>query len=311
MQILEETLVGDSPAMRDLRAYLPKLARSSATVLIGGESGTGKECVAEMLHRLGPGAQRQFVAVNCAALPEGLVESELFGHEKGAFTGALLARKGYFREADGGTLFLDEIGDMPASTQAKLLRVLERREVTPVGSSQPIPVGVRVVAATNQPLHDLVAAQRFRADLYYRLNVAPIGLPPLRERKEDIPVLFDHAIRRLNLRDRCRVGRPDRELLQCLDAHDWPGNVRELNNIVEGIFIDPPDGTVTLQHLPPAFRTLLGDYQRSSADERSRMLAALEETRWNKAEAARHLQWSRMTLYRKLSQYGIGDGDTR
>ena len=311
MQILDETLVGVSPAMRELRGYLPKLARSAVTVLIAGESGTGKECVAELLHRLGPGDQRQFVAVNCAALPEGLVESELFGHERGAFTGALRARKGYFRDADGGTLFLDEIGDMPLGTQAKLLRVLERREVTPVGSSHPIAVGVRVVAATNQPLHDLVAAQRFRSDLFYRLNVAPIELPPLRARKEDIPVLFDHAIRRLNQRDRRRVGRPDSELLKCLEAHDWPGNVRELNNLAESIFIDPPDGSLTLQHLPPAFRTLFADYQRSSSDERSRMLAALEDTRWNKAEAARQLHWSRMTLYRKLSQYGVGDDDPR
>jgi DNA-binding NtrC family response regulator len=311
VQRVDETLVGVSPAMSELRGYLPKLARSPATVLIAGESGTGKERVAELLHRLGPRSQGPFVAVNCAALPDGLVESELFGHESGAFTGALRNRKGYFREADGGTLFLDEVGDMPLSTQAKLLRVLERREVTPVGSSQPIAVAVRVVAATNQLLDALVAAQRFRADLYYRLNVAFIGLPPLRERKEDIPFLFEHATRRLNQRDRCHVGPPDEDLLECLHAHDWPGNVRELNNLVEGIFIDPPEGRVTRQHLPPAFRVLLGDYQRSPSDERSRMLMALEQTRWNKAEAAKRLHWSRMTLYRKLSRYGIRYDDAR
>src|SRR5262245_56206085 len=178
--------------MRELRAYLPKLARSSATALIIGESGTGKECVAQVLHRIGPRADREFVAVNCAALPEALVESELFGHERGAFTGALATRKGHFRQADGGTLFLDEVGDMSLATQAKLLRVLERGEVMPVGSSHTIPVDVRVIAATNQRLDELVASHRFRADLFYRLNIALIALPPLRDRKEDIPLLLDH-----------------------------------------------------------------------------------------------------------------------
>jgi two-component system response regulator HydG len=310
VQSLEDTLVGVSPAIRELREYLPKLANSSATALIIGESGTGKECVAEVLHRIGPRATHEFVAVNCAALPEALVESELFGHERGAFTGALGARKGHFRQADGGTLFLDEVGDMSLATQAKLLRVLERREVMPVGSSHTIAVDVRVIAATNQRLDELVASHRFRADLFYRLNVASIALPPLRERKEDIRLLFDHATRRLNQRDRRRVGTADDELLECLTAHDWPGNVRELHNLVEAVFIDPPEGRVELAHLPPAFRKLFGAYQRTALDERRRMLAVLEQTRWNKAEAAKRLHWSRMTLYRKLSHYGIGAGDS-
>jgi DNA-binding NtrC family response regulator len=290
-----------------LREYLPKLARATATVLVSGASGTGKECVATLLHGLSPRASSAFVAVNCAALPDALVESELFGHERGAFTGALTARRGHFREADGGTLFLDEIGDMPLPAQAKLLRALERHEVVPLGSSRAVPVDVRIVAATHRPLAELVAEQRFRADLYYRLNVAPLALPPLKQRKEDIPALFAHVTRDFNRRSGAAVGAPDDELLDCLMAHDWPGNVRELNNLVEAIFVDPPRGCVALRHLPAVFREMFESYRRTSLDERQRMLAALEATHWNKAEAAKRLNWSRMTLYRKLDKYAIDD----
>ena len=305
MSLLDEILVGSSPSMRELKAYLPKLARSPATVLVQGESGTGKEAVAEAVHRCGARAGKPFVAVNCAALPEALIESELFGHERGAFTGASHARAGHFRQAEGGTLFLDEIGDMSLAAQAKLLRALERREVTPLGSSRPVAVDVRVVAATHQNLPELVAAQRFRADLYYRLNVAPLLLPPLRERREDIPLLFDAATQRLNRRDQAAVGAPDAELLGCLCAHHWPGNVRELHNVLEALFIDPPQGEVQLGHLPAAFRQLFGGYIRTPLGERQRLVQALEQTHWNKAEAAKRLQWSRMTLYRKLDKYGL------
>jgi DNA-binding NtrC family response regulator len=310
VQSLENILIGVSPAICALREYLPKLAASPATVMIIGESGTGKERVAELLHRIGPRADGDFVAVNCAALPEALVESELFGHERGAFTGALSARKGHFRQADRGTLFLDEIGDMALGTQAKLLRALERHEVVPLGASRPVAVDVRVIAATNQPLPELVASQRFRTDLYYRLNVAPIQLPPLKARKQDIPLLFEHATRGLNRRYGRSVGAPDHDLLDCLMAHDWPGNVRELHNLVEAIFVDPPSGKVSLKNLPLVFRELFSAYQRTGADERRRMIAALEQTRWNKAEAAKQLNWSRMTLYRKLAKYELDRGSS-
>jgi two-component system response regulator HydG len=302
---LRESIVGVSPAIVALRDYLPKVAKSSATVLITGATGSGKERVAQAIHAVGPRAQRPFVPVNCAALPESLIESELFGHERGAFTGAIAASRGLIGGADGGTLFLDEIGEMHARAQAKLLRVLETKEVQPVGSSRATPVDVRVIAATNQPLEDQIASAGFRRDLFYRLNVVRIDLPPLKDRREDIPVLVRHVIAKLNARDDCHVRPPDAELLNCLLAHDWPGNVRELSNLVEAVFIDPPDGPIALEHLPPTFRAIFLRYRTAAGDERDRLISALEQTSWNKAEAARCLNWSRMTLYRKLAQYRL------
>jgi two-component system response regulator HydG len=300
-----ETIIGASPAIVALREYLPKLARSSATVLITGATGSGKERVAEAIHALGPRAMRPFVAVNCAALPEGLIESELFGHERGAFTGAVANATGYMTRADGGTLFLDEVGEMAFPAQAKLLRALETRAVQPVGSSRAVAVDLRVIAATNQPLEARVAAGAFRQDLFYRLNVAQLRLPALRDRREDIPLLLRHAIERLNARDRRAVGEPDTELMQCLVAYDWPGNVRELNNLVEAVFVDPPNGPIELRHVPPPFRDMFAAYRATSDDERARLLDALERTKWNKLEAARQLNWSRMTLYRRLAKYQL------
>ena len=302
---LAEAIVGVSPAITALRAYLPKVARSSATVLITGATGSGKERIAEAIHALGPRADGPFVAVNCAALPDTLIESELFGHERGAFTGAIAASTGHLARADHGTLFLDEIGEMSAHAQAKLLRVLETRKVQPVGGSRSIAVDIRVIAATNLPLEALVTSGGFRVDLYYRLNVARLELPPLKDRREDIPLLLRHAIGERNAREQCAVGAPDPELLHCLMAHDWPGNVRELNNLVEAIFIDPPQGQIGLRHLPSVFRAMFVRYQTSVASERDRLICALEQTHWNKAKAAKQLQWSRMTLYRKLTKYRI------
>jgi two-component system response regulator HydG len=302
---LQESIVGISPAIVALRDYLPKVARSAATVLITGATGSGKERVAQAIHAVGPRAQRPFVPVNCAALPDSLIESELFGHERGAFTGAVAASRGLIGRADGGTLFLDEIGEMHTHAQAKLLRVLETKEVHPVGANRALPVDVRVIAATNQPLEDRVASAGFRRDLFYRLNVVRLDLPPLRERREDIPLLIRHVIARLNARDDRRVGPPDAELLGCLMAHDWPGNVRELCNLVEAVFIDPPDGPIALEHLPPAFKDMFLRYRTAEGSERDRLICALEQTQWNKAQAARRLNWSRMTLYRKLAQYQL------
>ena len=305
MSDLSDTIVGVSPAICALRAYLPKVARSSATVLITGATGSGKERIAQAIHDVGPRAARPFVPINCAALPDALVESELFGHERGAFTGAVSASPGHFARADGGTLFMDEIGEMSWHAQAKLLRVLETHVVQPVGAGRPRPVDVRVIAATNQALETLVEAGRFRPDLYYRLNVARLVLPPLRERREDIPLLFRHAVNEMNTREHRTVGTADPELLGCLMAHDWPGNVRELRNLVESVFIDPPDGPVGLSHLPPVFQEMFSRYRSGPASERDRLLLALEQTNWNKAEAAKTLKWSRMTLYRRLAKYRL------
>ncbi len=291
--------------MAALRAYIPKVARSTATVLITGETGSGKERVARVVHTLGPRGRHSFIAINCAALPDSLIESELFGHERGAFTGAITASKGHIVQADGGTLFLDEVGEMSPHAQAKLLRVLETREVVPVGAGRAVPVDFRLIAATNQPLEALMTARQFRADLYYRLNVARLDLPPLRDRREDIPLLLAHAIDELNVLHRSSVGAPDHELLGCLMAHDWPGNIRELRNLVEAIFIDPPPGRISLNNLPPIFRDMFRHYQRSSSSERDRLIGMLEQTNWNKAEAAKQLKWSRMTLYRKLAKYRV------
>lgn len=305
MVLAVDGILGNSEKMVALRAYIPKVAHSPATVLITGETGTGKERVAEAIHRLSPRRQRPFVAINCAALPEALVESELFGHERGAFTGALTARKGRFAEADGGTLFLDEVGEMPGHVQAKLLRAIESRRVQPVGSGRDVAVDLRIVAATNEPLEQLMRERRFRSDLYYRLNVARIDLPPLRDRAEDVPLLLAAAITELNIRDGRKVGAVASDVMDCLMAYAWPGNVRELRNLAEALFIDPPEGRVQFRDLPPGFRVLFDSFRRSASDERDRMLDALKATRWNKTEAARALNWSRMTLYRKMAQHRV------
>jgi DNA-binding NtrC family response regulator len=302
---LAKTIVGMSPAMVALRDYVPKVARSRATVLITGATGTGKERLAHALHASGPRSRHPFVAINCAALPDNLIESELFGFERGAFTGAVSASKGHIVRADGGSLFLDEIGEMSLHAQAKLLRTMESRQVLPVGGSREVPVDVRIIAATNQPLETLVERKVFRIDLYYRLNVARLELPPLHARREDIPLLFNYMVRELNGRENRTVGEPDAELLDCLMAHDWPGNVRELRNLVEAIFIDPPIGRVRLDDLPPMFRALFARYRFAHSTEMDRLLEVLQQTNWNKAEAAKRLNWSRMTLYRKLEKYNI------
>jgi two-component system response regulator HydG len=297
--------------MIELRRYLRKVAMSDATVLVTGETGTGKERVASAVHRLGSRAARPFVPVNCAAIPESLIESELFGHQRGAFTGAIANFPGRFAQADGGTLFLDEIGEMSPAGQAKLLRVLEEGAVTPVGGVHQRPVDVRLVAASNEPLEQMVAARRFRADLFYRLNVARIELPPLRARPEDIGEITGHFIEEQNRRRAMRVGRPDGPLLARMRRYAWPGNVRELRNMVEALFIDPPEGrSVSITDLPPSFKRLFEEDRSAGLPERERLVEVLRETNWNKMEAARQLNWSRMTLYRKLAKYSIVTPET-
>ncbi|MES2019298.1 MAG: sigma-54 dependent transcriptional regulator [Pseudomonadota bacterium] len=302
---LRDTLVGNSAPIEALRCYLPKVARSAAAVLITGETGTGKECVAQAIHALSARAHGHFVVVNCGALPDALIESELFGHVKGAFTGAHANARGKIAHADGGTLFLDEIGEMSLFAQAKLLRVLETHEVQPVGSTRSERVDIRIVAATNRQLEEEVAAKRFRSDLFYRLNVARLALPPLRERSTDIVPLVQHVIAELNRRDGRQVSGIAPALATSLQAHDWPGNVRELRNLVESVFIDPPDGMLELAHLAPAFQALFRQYRSTPDSELAHMIAVLEHHQWNKVEAAKELHCSRMTLYRKLAKYQV------
>src|SRR5581483_9747349 len=251
---LETGLIGESEAIREVMVKIEQMAPVSSTVLIEGESGTGKELVARAIHRLSPRRGKPFIAVNIGALPETLLESELFGHEKGAFTGAAERRLGRFELAHGGTLFLDEIGEAPLSTQVKLLRVLEQREVMRVGGSQPFRVDVRVVAATNRPLREHVEAGEFRTDLYYRLNVLTIYLPPLRERREDIPLLVRRFIQEFS----AQHDRPFRgisaDAMQILSDYSWPGNVRELRNLIESMVVLAPGREITAEDIPRPLR---------------------------------------------------------
>jgi DNA-binding NtrC family response regulator len=250
----ETGLIGDSAPIREVLVRVAQMAPVSSTVLVEGESGTGKELVARAIHRLSPRRSRPFIAVNAGALPETLLESELFGHEKGSFTGAAERRIGRFELADTGTLFLDEVGDMPASTQVKLLRALEEREITRVGGTGTISVNVRVVAATNRPLRALVAEGAFRPDLYYRLNVLHIYLPPLRERKEDIPILIRRFVRALSAEhDRAFHG-ISADAMEILRAYSWPGNVRELRNLIESMVVLAPGREIQAEDIPRPIR---------------------------------------------------------
>ncbi len=299
-------MVGSSPSISELRSYLPKVALSNVNVLITGATGTGKECVAEQIHRLGPRHDRPFVCINCAAIPDNLLESELFGYERGAFTGADQPYVGKIRLAEAGTVFLDEVGEMSLYAQAKILRLLENRELFPLGSGKAARIDARFIAATNQDLDPLVTAHKFRADLFFRLNVARICLSPLKQRKEDIPHLLAFFLNEHNLLNACHVDGFTPELMNCLLQHDWPGNVRELRNLVEALFIDPPPSRlVSLQDLPGSFQGIFCRYIDHAAVERDRIIAALYETNWNKAKTAEVLNISRMTLYRKMAKFVI------
>ncbi len=304
----QPAIVGDSRCMQDLKTYLAKVATTDSTLLITGETGTGKELAAAYVHRHSPRAAKPIVCVNCAALPDSLVESELFGFEKGAFTGAVAAKGGKFEQAADGTLFLDEIGDMSLSAQAKILRIIENKESYRLGGLRRIPVNVRVIAATNQNLEELVKAGRFREDLFYRLTVAQITIPPLRERKEDLAQLGEFFIDRMNRRFARDVQGFTPQAQTALIAYHWPGNVRELKNLVEAAFINLPVQPIAQMDLPSPFKNRLNATRTLPPSERDRLLAALYATRWNKSKAARKLNWSRMTLYRKMAKYAIANG---
>jgi len=313
-------MVGDSPPMQAVRALIVRVAQTDARVLVSGESGTGKELVAAAIHDASARSGNPFVRVNCAAIPRDLVESEMFGHERGAFTGATQSRVGRFELAHGGTLFLDEVGDLSAEAQAKLLRAIEIGEIHRVGGGRNIRVDVRIIAATNQDLGRGVAEGRFREDLYFRLNVVPISLPALRERRGDIVPLVRHfAERHLRVTGHPRVDwSPD--ALQALRAYSWPGNVRELANIVERMAILHPGATITAAEINEVLPTDAGPRvpERTAAVEpagaltdaldryeRELILNALESAAGNIAEAARRLNTDRPNLYRRMKRLGI------
>jgi DNA-binding NtrC family response regulator len=302
---IDEPMIGDSAAMREIKAYLINVATTDCTVLITGETGTGKELVAELIHQNGPRHKKPFVCINCAALPESLVESEMFGYERGAFTGAVASKRGKFELAEGGTVFLDEIGDMSPYSQAKILSSIERKEVYPLGGKSAIPLDVRVIAATNQDPEQLMEEGKFRPDLYYRLNVARVHMPPLRERKEDISLLITNIIENLNRRFRRNIRGLTDDAMAILFRHDWPGNVRELMNLLEAAFIDLPPRHVDFMDLPKQLQQRLKLREVISQDERKEIVFTLLETKWNKSKAAQKLRWSRTTIYRKISQYNI------
>ncbi len=298
-------MVAGCAVMRRVRDFLVKAAATECTVVITGETGTGKELAAELIHRHSRRVHQEMVSINTAALPDTLLESELFGYERGAFTGAVASQAGKLEAAHGGTVFLDEIGDMSSSSQAKLLRAIEKREIYRLGGLRRIPLDVRWVCATHRDLESMVDEGTFRNDLYYRLNVARVHLPPLRDRKEDIPALIDRHLVELNRRMGTRVEGFTGEALERLMRHAWPGNIRELRNVVEATFIYGPGRFIGLGDLPPAFRQAETRQKVCAASERDRLVAALAATRWNKSKAAKRLSWSRMTLYRKMAKYQI------
>jgi DNA-binding NtrC family response regulator len=303
-----ENIIAKSPKMQQVIEVIKVVAKSNATVLITGETGTGKELVAQAIHSQSHRRGKPFVAISCAALPESLLESELFGHEKGAFTGAYAQKKGKFEVANRGTLFLDEIGEMSANIQVHLLRVLEEKRFTRVGGNEPIKVDVRVISATNRDMKEAVASRQFREDLYYRLNVVNIELPPLRERKEDIPLLAQHFLKKFALDNHKEVTGFSPEATDFLLRYDWPGNIRELENAIERAVILAKKPIIELADLPQ--QKLVASQQISPEKnlkqvEKEHIRNVLAETKGNYTEAARILGISRMTLYNKAKAYGL------
>jgi len=302
-------MIGKSEQMQAIYSLIEQVADFPATVLIRGESGTGKELVAEALHYRGVRGAKSLIKVNCASLPENLLESELFGHMKGAFTGAISDRFGRFELADKGTIFLDEIGDMPLSVQVRLLRVLQEREFERVGDATPIKVDVRVIAATNNNLVEKVRKGELREDLYYRLKVIEITLPALRQRKEDIPLLVSHFILRFSRKFSKNIKDASAEVMDLFMQHTWPGNIRELEHVIEHACILCRDGIITAECLPKDFIEPRQDIQQrpEQTDEKEKILQALKKAGGNKAKAARLLGISRRTMYRKLEDLQIPD----
>ena len=324
-------IVGKSPAMQRVFTMIERVASVDSTVLITGESGTGKELVARAIHILSPRRRAPFVPVNCGAIPAELLESELFGHEKGAFTNAIRTRPGRFELANGGTIFLDEIGEMSPMLQVKLLRILQERSFERVGGTSTITVDIRVVAATNIDIEEAVRERRFREDLFYRLNVIPIQMPPLRERQEDIPLLIDHFLNRFREKKGWAVEAIDDAAMELLCRYQWPGNVRELENVVERMVVLAQSSVISVDDIPQRIRREVGSAPAPAADgvadpavsapilpeeglplaktveefERSLIVQALERTGWVKSKAAKLLRMNRTTLIEKLKKQGL------
>lgn len=310
-------LRGNSAAMQRIRALTTKLARSQAPVHITGESGTGKELAANLIHQLGPRREKSFIAVNCGAIPHELLESELFGHKKGAFTGAVADKRGLFQEADGGTLFLDEVADLPLSMQVKLLRVIQEKRIRPIGATKEIPIDARIISATHQNLAERVKEGLFRQDLYYRLNVIELAMPSLRQRPEDIPDLTSHLLETIAQNYQLPPPRLDDDALAALQAYTFPGNVRELDNILERAFALCENGIITtddlgLISLPTDNQTITAQRQPGenleeylARVERALLMQALEEARWNKTAAAKKLGVSFRSLRYRLNKLEI------
>jgi DNA-binding NtrC family response regulator len=315
------TIVGSSAAMRRVYDQIEKVLESEITVFIAGESGTGKELVAKAIHYASLRSDGPFIDVNCAAIPEGLQESELFGHEKGAFTGAVATHPGKFEQASGGTIFLDEVGEMSPSAQARLLRVLQERVLQRVGGTQTIELDVRVISASNRDLATMVEEGPFRQDLFYRLVVFPITLPPLRDRREDIPLLVEHFLEKYARDAGKRVTRVEARAMEAMASHGWPGNVRELENVIHRTLLVSSGLELTFDDLPPGIggdQVAAGETGRKAADsgvgsgtfnleelEREAIVRAMENNRGNLSDVARQLGIGRSTLYRKLEQYGL------
>jgi len=308
-------IVSRSNCMADLLAEARLVASSDASVLISGESGTGKELLAQAIHRASPRAAKPFVAVNCGAIPEALLESELFGHVKGSFTGALTNHRGLFVTAGGGSLFLDEIGDMPPALQVKLLRVVQERSVRPVGSSQSVPVDVRILSATNRNLDSAMADGQFREDLYYRLNVVSLRLPPLRERREDIPLLANHFLARLSEKYGRRFNGFAPDAMKALTTASWPGNVRQLHNVVEQVCALTTTPLISLALVQRALRVptmeVLSYAEARQRFERDYLVGLLKLTDGNAADAARLAERNRTEFYRLLQKHGLTPGQFR
>lgn len=321
--IYDDTIVGQSPPIQRLKELITHIAPTDATVLIYGESGTGKELVARAIHKASRRADKPMIKVSCAALPESLLESELFGYEKGAFTGAYTRKPGKFELANGGSFFLDEIGDMPPSMQVKLLRVLQEKEFERLGGTKTIKVDVRIIAATNRNLREAIRDKVFREDLFYRLSVIPIALPPLRNRKEDIPLLCEHFIQKLNKKMPKKIKGISDEAVKKLMEYDWPGNVRELENTIERAFILAKKDIILPENLilegtpinlpasemsPQAFGTVQSSDKSLRSVEKLHIRSVLEECGWNKSKAASVLGIDRKTLQNKIRLYGLRPG---
>jgi len=305
-------MIGKSPVMQTVFDLIIRASENSSPVIIYGESGTGKELVAHAIHTHGLRKNMPFVQLNCAALSESLIESELFGHTKGAFTGAMQHRIGRFEAARGGDIFLDEIGDIPLSIQVKLLRVLESKMIERVGDNQSVPIDVRIISATNKDLYALIAEEKFREDFFFRINVIPIHLPPLRDRTEDIPLLINSFLRKLNVQTGKHITRLDGYALEAMLAYSWPGNIRELKSSLEYAFVLTDEGQIPLQNLPPQVSSIKQMKSGSSSfpepsvnQEKEALISALRRCGGNQSKAARILNVSRVTVWNRIKKYGI------